>query len=298
MINLRYHVVSLVGVFLALAIGIAVGASVINQGLVQQQQARLARIERNLDGRDRTINNLRGKLASSDSLYTKAEPLLLAGHLADTSIVLVVPQGVDKTAVSELRDRFEAAGADLLAEIWLSPRMAVSTAADQQAVDAALGISTGSPATARYLMFQALRSALRKAGPFSTLQSLKEARLLDIRNQRVVAAPIGADARIVVVSQPGSDVPEADVLLPVVTLLAADDPTRVVVSELTATTPGLVDRIRSTATLADKVSTVDHVDTAAGRVAVVLAVEDLSVGVVGNYGTATGASGLLPTAAP
>ena len=86
MINLRYHVVSLVAVFLALAIGIAVGASVINQGLVQQQEDQLATIERNLDAKNNSISQLRRQVNAEQSYTKSAEPRLLAGHLAHSQV--------------------------------------------------------------------------------------------------------------------------------------------------------------------------------------------------------------------
>lgn len=318
MINLRYHVVSLVGVFLALAIGIAVGASVINQGLVQQQQDRLARIERNLDAKNGTISQLRTELSDAQGLYQQAEPRLLAGHLADTPVILAVSQGVDKALVAELSDRFAAAGASVAAEVWLSPRMKVDGAEDQRAVDTALGVSSGSPSTARYLLLQSLRGVLRKAGPVSVLAALDKAGLIDVRNERVGGAPMPPDARIVMLTSDGGDLPVSSVLLPMVTLLAADDPTRVVVAEMSAaegsnaaSTDGdngtgtgsssassLVAAVRDTDALADRVSTVDHAESTVGRLATVLSVEDLAIGVVGRYGTAKGASRLLPASAP
>jgi hypothetical protein len=48
----------------------------------------------------------------------------------------------------------------------------------------------------------------------------------------------------------------------------------------------------------DRLSTVDHLDTAAGMAAAVLAVEDLGTLRTGHYGVASGAARLLPGADP
>ncbi|MBV8234224.1 MAG: copper transporter, partial [Acidimicrobiia bacterium] len=45
MLNLRYHVVSLVAVFLAIGIGVIMGVTVIKSGIVDQLQKRLDSVE-------------------------------------------------------------------------------------------------------------------------------------------------------------------------------------------------------------------------------------------------------------
>ena len=49
MINIRYHVYSLVAVFLALAIGVAVGSTVVQRSVVDNLRSTQGRIEQNLD---------------------------------------------------------------------------------------------------------------------------------------------------------------------------------------------------------------------------------------------------------
>lgn len=305
MINLRYHVVSLVAVFLALAIGIAVGASVINQGLVQQQQDQLATIERNLDAKNDTISQLRRKVNAEQSYTELAEPRLLAGHLANSQVVFVVADGVEQSVVDALSQRVVQAGAAMVGEVWLNEGVGVQREADQRLVDRALGISTGSSATARYLLLQSLRAALRKTAPANVLNALDDGGLVTLRNQRVDSSPVPADTRIVVVSGAGAKPSLDAVMSPLVTLLAADDPNRVVVVEIPAppstdttkdakAAPTLVELVRAAKDLDGRVSTIDNVRVVSGRVATVLALEDLATGLVGDYGSGPGVLGLVP----
>ena len=308
MINLRYHVVSLVAVFLALAIGIAVGASVINQGLVQQQQAQLATIERNLDAKNNTISQLRRQVNAEQSYTELAEPRLLAGHLANSQVVFVVADGVEQSVVDALSQRVVQAGAAMVGEVWLNEGVGVQRDSDQRLVDRALGISTGSTATARYLLLQSLRAALRQTAPANVLNALDDGGLVTLRNQRVDAAPVPADTRIVVVSGAGEKLSLEAVMSPLVTLLAADDPNRVVVVEVPApqstntakdsknakATATLVELVRAAKALDNRVSTIDDVRVVSGRVATVLALEDLATGLVGDYGSGPGVLGLVP----
>ena len=308
MINLRYHVVSLVAVFLALAIGIAVGASVINQGLVQQQQAQLATIERNLDAKNNTISQLRRQVNAEQSYTELAEPRLLAGHLANSQVVFVVADGVEQSVVDALSQRVVQAGAAMVGEVWLNEGVEVQRESDRRLVDRALGISTGSTATARYLLLQSLRAALRKTAPANVLNALDDGGLVTLRNQRVDSAPVPADTRIVVVSGAGEKPSLETVMSPLVTLLAADDPNRVVVVEIPApqstntakdsknakATDTLVELVRAAKALDNRVSTIDDVRVVSGRVATVLALEDLATGLVGDYGSGPGVLGLVP----
>ena len=45
MINFRFHVVSLIAIFLALALGVVIGAGVIDRGIVDTLDTRLDRVE-------------------------------------------------------------------------------------------------------------------------------------------------------------------------------------------------------------------------------------------------------------
>ena len=49
MINFRFHLVSLVAVFLALTVGIVVGATIVNQAIVDGLNHRIDRVEKNAD---------------------------------------------------------------------------------------------------------------------------------------------------------------------------------------------------------------------------------------------------------
>lgn len=128
---------------------------------------------------------------------------------------------------------------------------------------------------------------------------------MTLRNQRLDSSPVPADTRIVVVSGVGARPSLDEVMSPLVKLLAADDPNRVVVVEIpappstdaakdTKPAPTLVGLVRAAKDLDGRVSTVDDVSVVSGRVATVLALEDLSTGLVGDYGSGPGVVGLVP----
>jgi hypothetical protein len=111
--------------------------------------------------------------------------------------------------------------------------------------------------------------------------------------------------RIVVVDGPDASVPADTVLLPVLANLTADGAMPVVVTQPTVQTgddvdpntqPQLVTMIRDDDPLSQRVSTVDNLDTTAGRAATVLATVDAVPGApkTGKYGDGDGADRLLP----
>ena len=76
MINFRYHLVSLVAVFLALAIGIVAGSTVIKESILDQTQQNLDRAEKNLKDLENTNAALRSEL---DQLNRRDQALDRAG---------------------------------------------------------------------------------------------------------------------------------------------------------------------------------------------------------------------------
>ena len=82
MLNLRYHVISLVAVFLALGIGVIMGVTVINRGIVDQLQKRLDGVEASDRKTRRENDRLSTQLRTWDRFVEQARPDLLAGQLA------------------------------------------------------------------------------------------------------------------------------------------------------------------------------------------------------------------------
>ena len=74
MINFRFHVVSLIAIFLALALGVVIGAGVIDRGVVDTLNSRLDRVEAKSDRIQ----------SENDKLSTRERPAL-AGDRPDCS---------------------------------------------------------------------------------------------------------------------------------------------------------------------------------------------------------------------
>lgn len=126
MIDFRYHVVSLISVFLALAVGIALGAGPLKESLgaqltgqVEQLRIEKSELREELEAeRDETNLQRAFMLAMTDEL--------LGDLLVDRNIALLTTPGVEKQDTDGVLERIEQSGAKITArfevsESWTSP---------------------------------------------------------------------------------------------------------------------------------------------------------------------------------
>jgi Copper transport outer membrane protein, MctB len=121
MINIRYHVFSLIAVFLALAIGLAAGSTVVKESIVDSLRENQDRLESQLGDLEEQNDELElrvARLEETDRRLRDEGPLaLLDGRLLGMDVVLVVGEGLDGDVRSSVRDSFVVAGAGLAGEI-------------------------------------------------------------------------------------------------------------------------------------------------------------------------------------
>jgi hypothetical protein len=142
--------------------------------------------------------------------------------------------------------------------------------------------------------------------PVALLQALRDSGFVDWDAPQsgtadAVALP-AAGARFVFVSGPGAQVPDTDVVLPVLQSLAASGVAPVVAAQPSTGTADevaknrtvFVGSIRGDDVLKTRISTIDDLESFLGWAAVVLALEHLPQGQVGHYGVGDGAERLLP----
>jgi hypothetical protein len=128
-INFRYHIVSLIAVFLALAIGVIMGSAVIDRAIVN----RLEDQQRSLETRIHDVETENDALSAENRLLTEsADQLaeqggqrLLAGALVDVPVLVVATRDVDGDGLDGLVSLLGTAGADQRGTIWLTERFAL-----------------------------------------------------------------------------------------------------------------------------------------------------------------------------
>ncbi|MDG2112061.1 MAG: copper transporter [Actinomycetota bacterium] len=124
MINLRYHIVSIVAVFLALGIGLALGSTFVDSVLVSELEDQVDQLEADtlaaVAERDAAVDLADDVVSQRDELEQLATPLLSEGRLAGTSVVILAPDTVDRAEVDRLREVVVASDTDFGGVLWLT----------------------------------------------------------------------------------------------------------------------------------------------------------------------------------
>lgn len=131
MIDFRYHLVSIVAVFLALAIGIVIGASALKPDVVKFFDNASTREQRTISTQQANIRNLENQLASNQAFAQAAAPRLLSGLLAGQQVALVTAPGADATTVNGVTAALKLAGAEITTQAALQPSFFDTSAGTQ-----------------------------------------------------------------------------------------------------------------------------------------------------------------------
>ncbi len=321
MINLRYHVVSLVAVFLALGMGIVMGSTVIDRVTVDTLNDNLNRVKDDVN-RTREDNRRLGVAARLGQDYAdQALAQVLRDQLPEVPVMVIAITGIDRKPVDVLRQSLTAAGATLEGTIWLTPKMRLTTQSEAADLATALGTTvpppastgqtTGGPTTTTTAAVDSLRRLAigRLVTEPGTLASLVLAGFLAYEpppegtatSASTTLPAVGSlplpDTRFVLVSGAGAEVGDELAAIPLAEALAAS-PSKAVAAEAGQDTDGgrgvFVGLLRSDAGVREKVSTVDNLESPMGQAAVVLALEELGSARVGHFGVGPGAQRLLP----
>jgi hypothetical protein len=134
-IDFRYHLVSIVAVFLALAIGIVIGASALKPDVLRVFDNASSREQRTITSQQAKISNLENQLASNQAFAQAAAPRLLSGLLADQQVALVTAPGADATTVNGVIAALRLAGAKVTTQAELQPSFFDTSASTQSSLE-------------------------------------------------------------------------------------------------------------------------------------------------------------------
>jgi len=156
-IDFRYHLVSIVAVFLALAIGIVVGATALKPKTeeVLDNESRIA--QHQISTQRTKIQNFQNEIASDDALAQATAPRVLSGLLENQRVVLVTAPGADGATVSGITSDLKLAGAKVAGQVQLQSPFFDTSATRENSLDvlaskvAPPGVTPGSPSAQAYV---------------------------------------------------------------------------------------------------------------------------------------------------
>ena len=326
MISFRFHVVSITAIFLAIAIGVVVGSTYVDELTVDQLRNRIETVEDRADATRGENGRLEDQLATTREYVDLSSEYAVTDRLTDVPVFLTAVRGVDEAAVERTLVLARRAGGIVPGIVWLEPRWAAEGDEDLEALAAIVDSSaTSSPEDLWAAAWEDIAGELAtdpvpdpgagatdpgsdpEAGAPSTLSELEAAGFLavDTLDDDAVAPDdlLGTSPRVVVLTGARADDEIAD-LVPVAVAASVDAGLVTLIGDVYVTAaeaPGRATEVIASLdeALLESSVLVDDVDLEAGRVAVVLALDAAGGGEVGrHYGYGDGADGVLPAWTP
>ena len=311
MIDFRYHLVSLIAVFLAVALGIVIGTTALNAPILEDLEGEVAALAEDKRELETQTRELQAQLDTSDAFEQAVAPSLVAGNLAGRSVVLVAAgEDVATETVEEVSTLVGQAGGTVTGTVRLQPGYSdPATAAEVQSYVTGPGLPTGvtlpeTDDTGQLVGSLLAQVLMRPAAPgapapdtaalSSVLAGLRALDVLDVESSSVTPADF---AVVLTAGAPAEQdaAQRTDTLVDLALALDAAGSGAVVAGDAaSAGDTGLVGVIRADPENSAAVSTVDNVDAASGRISTVLALGRESQGTSGAYGTGEDAQPVPP----
>lgn len=312
MISFRYHIVSIVSVFLALAVGVALGGGPlkgeVDNTLVEQVEA------------DRKAKaDLRAQIAAlgagngfTDDYAAGTAPDLVGGDLDGRAVTLLVLPGAEEAAISSLTELVETAGGSVGGTIRAGEGLLdvgnkqLVDELGSQLLDGVNDVTVPEDAGTYERLGAILARAVATDEDGGAAVDDAANSILSGLSTADLMSPTGDLNRrgslVLVVSGVGSDDTNTrEGASAVVTALvdAMDESTDgvVVAGPIAAARPGdVIDSVRREVVTAREVSTVDTLDRVAGQVVAIMALAEQAGGGAGHYGSVDAADGVMPAA--
>jgi Copper transport outer membrane protein, MctB len=315
-IDFRYHLVSIVAVFLALAVGVVLGSAALNGPVVaglRKSVSTLRHEEDNLGSQNRAQRDQ----IKSDQLWAQAAgPVLLNHLLTSERVVIVTAPGAPGAVTTGITQTLAQAGAKITGQVNLEPPFFDTAASTrntlslltQRLTPGGMSLRGGTvQAQAAQLIASAILTQDEVGQPLAGSQDATGASILsgfDTGGFLSVSAPSMVRATLAVVIIPASPPatndsnPASQALVTLSKELDIAGLATVVAGSMSGSGPGsAIQVIRSASP--GTLSTVDNADTASGQIVVAQALyEVLARAKPGSYGTGPGATAVGPTPMP
>jgi hypothetical protein len=309
-IDFRYHLVSIIAVFLALAVGLVVGSTALSGKAEQVLSAAQHRAISENTSLRKENKLLQQQLAGDQALFDASSERLLAGLLTGERVVLVAAPNADGSVLSGLTTALRQAGATVTGQVSLTGAFttttgqneaALSQLAQRLATNAGLQLTqqaastvSGQQAAAQVLAWSLVSSSQTLASTSSEqiLAGFSQQGLITVNS----GAPANAPAELAILVTPGGPPQQtmSAVMVAVAQELKSAGSATVMAGSVSSIGAGSA--ISAEISAGNTVSTVDNADTEAGQILVVQALRYLLNGKSpAAYGAETAAA---PSPAP
>jgi hypothetical protein len=311
-IDFRYHVVSIVSIFLALAVGIVLGAGPLQGRIGDTLSKEVSALRTTKANLNKQLQDASSNLSDLNKFVTATTPALVTNRLSAHSVTLVRLPGSSDGVAKNVSDELTEAGATVhgtvkVTKVWTDPAKAqfrddlaksLAPLARSQPPTGAAQDQGLAAVLARGLVVADVSAAGKQdSGATTALQSLKTAGLIDYSGSE----PEPSTLAVVVAGAPtpgeSSNLQKAEATSYAVLTRALDAQSSgaVAVSDPSgAETGGTLEALRSDKQASESVSTVDDVNQPMGLVTLVLAFREQLNSHAGQYGVGPGASKIMP----
>lgn len=310
MIDFRYHLVSIVAIFLALALGIVLGTTLLQEPAIlsaNELTRQLTQDKQELRGQ---IDELQGRGQANDTFVATLTPKLVEGKLAGERVLLVEPPGANAAYREAGQEVLTEAGAVITGRLSLTEKFF-----DPKSTGVLDGlINQLKPATMAFAEQATVHD--KAATLLAATVTTTDPELAGTSNQATAAVLDGLESGgfLSVDGEPGkratltvmyaTETPyegeSAEAQVAAFTALASGldaggKGTVVTGAAATSAAPGgAIMAVRDDTEVEKRVSTVDTADLPAGRVVIVYSLREQLNGGVGHYGTGAEVTAFQP----
>ena len=314
MVDFRYHLISLIGVILALALGILAGSGFLGGPILEQLQDDVDNFRKEASDLQAVITDQDLKLEQAEDFARAAEPTLVRGQLAGDEVVLFQFEGTEGRLVDQAREVLTTAGAEIISQITFSEKLALSSAPARDELSLITGSLSGDAQIlledAASMLGQRASAAAEDANqtdaPNTSAGQRFQSLLDEMETAEFVASELPEEgqtipARSFFVIIGGSTARPPFPVDRFVTTFAAALSERGAPSifvESSTSTWELVASVRTDIEARSRTATVDNAETAIGRIALVLGLAQANEGTFGHFGTRPGRTAIIPGPEP
>jgi Copper transport outer membrane protein, MctB len=300
-ISFRYHIVSIIAVFLALSLGIVVGTTALNGPITADLRRQVDSLKKDRASLAGQVNSLQGQVSDAEKFADTYGSQIVNGTLSGFNALVIGLPGAQPSTKDAITKQIAAAGGKVSGRIqitsdYVDPKRAgdiTSLTVSTHPLGLVLPNTDDSGALGGALLSFVL---VGKGQPTDMQQVL--AGFASLHMVKVESADNVQPAKLVVLVTSGGLRPGdagGKTQLALITELARSGAHVVVAGDTeSATANGVIALVRADDTDKGAVSTVDNADSSLGQVSTVLAMAAAQGNRFGHFGTGKGVDALFP----